>query len=160
MTIRRAQHGDIPVINDLLCQVLNVHNAGRPDLFKSGAKKYKDEELSEILKDDTRPVFVAENEEGRVEGYAFCIFIQHKDNNILTDIKTLYIDDLCVAEETRGTGVGRALYEYVLAFAKAEGCYNLTLNVWAFNERAIRFYERLGLVPQKIGMETIIDKNR
>lgn len=160
MTIRRAQHGDIPVINDLLCQILNVHHAGRPDIFKNGAKKYKEEELSDILKDDTRPVFVAENEEGRVEGYAFCIFIQHKDDNILTDVKTLYIDDLCVAEETRGTGVGRALYEYVLAFAKAEGCYNLTLNVWAFNERAIRFYERLGLVPQKIGMETIIDKNR
>ena len=160
MTIRRAQRKDIPVLNDLLCQVLNVHNEGRPDIFKSGAKKYTDEELTEILKDDTRPIFVAENEEGKVEGYAFCVFIQHKDNNILTDIKTLYIDDLCVDAKTRGTGVGRALYEYVLAFAKAEGCYNLTLNVWSCNERALRFYERLGLVPQKIGMETIIDKNR
>ena len=158
MNIRHAEARDLPALNRLLCQVLNVHHTGRPDIFKAGAKKYTDGELLEILKDEKRPVFVAEDEED-VLGYAFCVFIRHENNNILTDIKTLYIDDLCVDERTRGTGVGRALYDYVVAFAKREGCYNLTLNVWACNESAIRFYEKQGLRPQKIGMETILDKN-
>jgi ribosomal protein S18 acetylase RimI-like enzyme len=159
MRIRRAKDTDLEGLNSLLRQVLEVHHTGRPDLFKGGVKKYTDEELFAILRDESTPVFAAVDENERMLGYAFCVFVQHKDNNILTDVKTLYIDDLCVDESTRGTGVGRALYDHVVAFAKAEGCYNLTLNVWACNEGARRFYEKLGLVPQKYGMETILDKN-
>jgi len=40
--------------------------------------------------------------------------------------------------------------------AKAENCYNVTLNVWAKNESAKKFYESCGLTPQKIGMEKIL----
>lgn len=157
MTVRPAEQRDIPRLCDLLCQVLNVHHEGRPDIFKAGARKYTDEELSAILADENKPVFVAEDDTG-VLGYAFCIFKQQKEHNILTDVKTLYIDDLCVDENERGGGIGRALYEHVIAFAKEAGCYNITLNVWAFNENAMRFYERLGLTPQSIHMETILDK--
>ncbi len=153
--IRRAEERDIPAIDDLLSQVLNVHHEGRPDLFRSNARKYTDSELMEILRDESRPVFVAE-EDGTVTGYAFCIFQQHIGHNILTDIRTLYIDDLCVDEKFRGRHIGTTLYEYVLAFAREQGCYNVTLNVWACNEDAMRFYERLGLRTQKIGMETIL----
>jgi ribosomal protein S18 acetylase RimI-like enzyme len=155
MIIRRAIQDDIPKINDLLCQVLNVHHKGRPDIFKAGAKKYKDEELSEIIADNSRPIFVAECD-GTVVGYAFCVFIQHENNNILTDIKTLYIDDLCVDENRRGQGIGTALYNQAVLLAKELGCYNLTLNVWSCNPTAIKFYQSLGLTPQKIFMEKIL----
>ena len=156
MNIRRATNGDMPGINDLLRQVLEVHHKGRPDLFKGGAKKYTDEELAEIISDDERPIFVAVDEGNEVLGYAFCVFIQHKNNNILTDIKTLYIDDLCVDEKHRGEHIGRALYNRVVTFAKESGCYNLTLNVWSCNESAMKFYEKCGLLPQKVGMELIL----
>ena len=158
MTIRNARESDIPRLGELLCQVLDVHHTGRPDIFKAAARKYTDEELAHILQDENTPVFVAEDETKGVLGYAFCIFMQNKDHNILTDIKTLYIDDLCVDENARGGGIGRALDEHVLALAKAAGCYNITLNVWACNESAMRFYERLGLLPQKTYLETILDK--
>ena len=156
MVIRRAKNIDMPGINQLLEQVLMVHHSGRPDLFKSGAKKYTDEELVEIIRDDSKPIFVAVDEADKVLGYAFCVFQQHINNNILTDVKTLYIDDLCVEEALRGQYIGKQLYEYVLAFAKDQGCYNVTLNVWACNESAMRFYEKCGLVPQKVGMEKIL----
>lgn len=156
MVIRRALEKDMPGILKLLSQVLEVHHQGRPDLFKGGVRKYTDSELAELIKDDTKPIFVGVDETDRVLGYAFCVFIQHIDNNILTDIKTLYIDDLCVDEELRGQHVGRQLYEYVLGFAKEQGCYNVTLNVWALNDGAMKFYEACGLKPQKIGMETIL----
>ena len=156
MHIRRAEERDLPGLNRLLHQVLDVHHEGRPDLFKRGAKKYTDEELVAILHDDTTPVFAAVGDEGSLLGYAFCIFIQHKDNNILTDVKTLYIDDLCVDETKRGQHVGSALFKHVLAFAKEQNCYNVTLNVWSCNESAMRFYEAMGPVPQKVGMEVIL----
>lgn len=156
MNIRRAQEKDMNGINDLLCQVLMVHHKGRPDLFKGDTKKYTDEELRKLIHDDTRPIFVGVDEDEKVMGYAFCVFQQHISSNILTDIKTLYIDDLCVDEAIRGQHIGKSLYEYVKAFAKEQGCYNVTLNVWACNESARRFYESCGLVPQKFGMETIL----
>lgn len=155
MEIRRACISDMPGINSLLRQVLDVHHNGRPDIFKKDAKKYTDSELEEIINNDSRPIFVAiENE--TVMGYAFCVFQQHLNNNILTDIKTLYIDDLCVDENIRGRHIGKTLYDYVVAFAKENGCYNVTLNVWACNEGAMKFYEKCGLKPQKIGMEIIL----
>lgn len=156
MIIRRANATDLPGLNRLLEQVLMVHHNGRPDLFKSGAKKYTDEELLSLLADETRPVFAAVDEDGEMLGYAFCIFQQHLNNNILTDIRTLYIDDLCVDETIRGRHIGTKLYEHVLDFARKSGCYNVTLNVWSCNKSAMAFYEKLGLKPQKVGMETIL----
>ena len=159
MRIRRATPADMPGINKLLHQVLMVHHNGRPDLFKPNAKKYTDGELAQIIGDDKTPIFVAVEENaptGEILGYAFCIFQQHIGNNILTDVKTLYIDDLCVDENKRGLHIGKQLYEYVLVFAKQQECYNVTLNVWSCNESAMRFYEKCGLLPQKIGMEKIL----
>lgn len=154
MNIRRAKRKDLNRINDLLLQVCMVHHKGRPDLFRFGAKKYTNEELEEILEDEERPVFVAVDENDYVLGYAFCIFQQHKENAVLTDVKTLYIDDLCVDERKRGRHIGKTLYDAVIAFAKEQECYNVTLNVWSLNENAMKFYQSCGMIPQKIGMET------
>lgn len=156
MLIRRAEEKDIEKIHDLLLQVAMVHHVGRPDIFQANATKYTKEELQIMLKDENKPIFVGVNEQDEVLGYAFCIFQQHINDNVLTDIKTLYIDDLCVDENIRGQHIGRQLYDFVLGFAKEKGCYNVTLNVWAKNESAKKFYESCGLIPQKIGMEKIL----
>lgn len=156
MKIRRAETCDMPRIDELLMQVELVHHKARPDLFKNGGRKYTDEELAAIIADDKRPILVAVDDNNRLLGYAFCIFQQYLDNTIMTDIKTLYIDDLCVDEACRGQHIGCALYEAVLAYAREHGCYNVTLNVWSGNDNAQRFYESCGLKPQKIGMEVIL----
>ena len=156
MYIRRAKETDMAGMNRLLEQVLMVHHNARPDLFKGNVKKYTDEELLEILQDDTRPVFVGVDAQEQVLGYAFCVYQQHVDDNILTDIKTLYIDDICVDETVRGQHIGKQIYEYVVRFARENGFYNLTLNVWSCNPRAMQFYQHMGLVPYKVGMELIL----
>ena len=153
MKIRRAEARDIPALHKLLQQVNRVHHEGRPDLFNLGTK-YTDEELRDMLRDDQRPIFVYDD--GGVRGYAFCIFQQKVGDHIMTDVKTLYIDDLCVDEEWRGCHVGKSLYEYVLQFARGQGCYNVTLNVWSCNEKAMGFYRACGLRPQKVGLEQIL----
>ena len=155
ITVRKAEKRDIPKLTELLSEVLELHAKIRPDIFISGRTKYTDSELEEIIRDDKTPVFVAEIN-GEIAGYAFCIHKQFIGNNNMTDIKTLYIDDLCVDENIRGHHIGTALYEYVLDYAKSAGCYNVTLNVWADNTSAVKFYEKIGLKVQKIGMEKIL----
>ena len=153
--IRLAVENDIPKMLDLLSQVCLVHHRGRPDIFKIGTK-YSSQDLKVLLADKERPILVAVDENDSVIGYCFCIFQQHNDNSVLTDIKTLYIDDLCVDENLRGKHIGKQLYQAAVKLAKENGCYNLTLNVWSCNPSALRFYESMGLKPQKIGMETLL----
>ncbi|MBR2320419.1 MAG: GNAT family N-acetyltransferase [Clostridia bacterium] len=147
---------DIPKLGDLLRQVCLVHHNGRPDIFKV-SRKYSNAELQALLQDKNRPILVAVDDNDTVLGYCFCIYQQHIDNAVLTDIKTLYIDDLCVDEGLRGQHIGKALYEAAVQLAKDSGCHNLTLNVWSCNASAMRFYEAQGLVPQKVCMELVLD---
>ena len=155
--IRRAEPRDIPGLMQLLLQVDMVHHNGRPDLFKGPATKYTEAELADILADDRTPVFVlTDDTDSRVLGHAFCIMQQHENDHVLTDIRTLYIDDICVDENARRQHVGTRLYDAVLAYAREQGCYNVTLNVWTCNPGAQAFYESCGMKPQKTGMETIL----
>ena len=155
LEVRPAAERDIPAIMTLLVQVNMVHHNGRPDLFKGPTTKYTEAELQAILSDDATPVFVCVDESDRVLGHGFCV-MQHSGGQLMEEHDTLYIDDICVDEAARGRGAGRALYERILAFARERGCYNVTLNVWSCNPGAMKFYEKLGMAPYKVGMETIL----
>ena len=153
MVIRRADSRDIPGMIELLYQVGGVHHDIRPDIFRSGCLKYDEAALEELLKDESRPIFVADRD-GFVAGYCFC---QHRDyagSTALTDRKEIYIDDLCVHETCRGQGVARKIYAYVLDYAKNCGCTFVTLNVWQGNDGAQKFYEKMGMTPRSTTMET------
>ena len=152
--IRRAEPKDLEAINTLLGQVLAVHNATRPDLFRPIGKKYTDQELLAIFQNPDTPVFVYDKE-GAVLGYAFCI-LRHQDSGALMPLTTLYLDDLCVLESARGLHIGTALFEYVKAFAKEKSCHNITLHVWEGNPGARAFYEAQGMVPQYTSMELVL----
>ncbi len=154
--IRRAEAKDAARINELLYQVAEIHANGRGDIFKEATKKYSDEDLRAIIENDTTPIFVAVNEEELVLGYAFCIHKVTENHILFQDKRTLYIDDICVDEKVRGSHVGKQIYEYAEAYAKENGFDNITLNVWAFNEGAYKFYESCGMVPQRTIMEKIL----
>ena len=152
MNIRFAAEKDIPQMIDLLRQVGQVHHQIRPDLFRAGAQKYDEAALKQLLADPNRPI-IAGVEDDKMIGYAFCILQELKNDPVLCDRKTLYIDDLCVDENVRGGGVAKAIYQGVLDYARSIGCDAVTLNVWCGNDRAMHFYEKCGFKPQKIGME-------
>ena len=152
--IRKAAKEDIQRIIELLHQVNMVHHVIRPDLFKPHTTKYNEQELEAMLDDDSKPIFVFDD--GMVLGYAFCQVSEVKNNQLSEDIKTLYIDDICVDENARGKHVGKALYEHVLEYARSIGCNNITLNVWEGNEPAQRFYRDMGMQVQKTTMEIIL----
>ena len=152
--IRTANTSDLKRIIELLHQVNMVHHVIRPDLFKPYATKYNEQELEDLLSDESKPIFVYDD--GVVQGYAFCQISEVKDNQLLQDVKTLYIDDICVDEVARGKHVGKALYEYVRDYARSIGCYHITLNVWEGNAAALSFYRNMGMKVQKTTMEAIL----
>lgn len=156
LRVRRAEHRDEPRILDLLLQVNNVHADGRPDIFIADRRKYTDGQLSILIEDDTRPIFVAVDENEYVYGYGFCIVTEVKEGSNLRPIKTLYIDDLCVEEGRRRMGAGQIIYDYIKEYAKEIGCYHMTLNVWACNPSAMRFYEKQGMQMLKKEMEILL----
>ncbi len=155
MVIRKAEERDIPEIKRLLLQVLNIHAEGRPDLFIPNTTKYTDDELRELIADPDIVIFTADLGD-KLAGYIFCMIRKRLHNNNMHDITTLFIDDLCVDETIRGQHVGQQLLEHAEEYARSLGCYNITLNVWAFNDSAYRFYEKMGMRPQETVMEKIL----
>ena len=152
MVIHRAEEKDIPGMLTLLQQVGQVHRDIRPDIFRENAQKYDHQALVTLLEDPLRPIFIA-SEQDRVLGYCFCVHKSCKDHPIFLDRSELYIDDLCVDEESRGTGIATALYDHVRGYAKESGCNVITLNVWCGNDGAQRFYEKMGMTARNITME-------
>ena len=157
MDIRFASAQDVAGILALLRQVGRVHHEGRPDIFRSNAQKYGASQVLAMLNSSQTPIFVAVEDE-KVLGYGFCQMKLYEHDPVICDHLELYIDDLCVDEGCRGQGIGKEIYKEILRYAKMRGCYTVTLNVWNCNESARKFYESLGLKPQKVGMETILEE--
>lgn len=154
--IRRAEEKDIPAINNLLGQVLLVHHIGRPDIFKEKGQKYSEEELIKLIAKTEDPIFVYEDENGKVIGHCFCVTYDRSESENAYAYKTLFIDDLCIDENARGKHVGKEMYEYVKAFAKENGYYNITLHAWECNPKAVGFYEHLGMKIQQYSFEEVL----
>jgi ribosomal protein S18 acetylase RimI-like enzyme len=152
MEIRRAEVRDIPGMIELLKQVGAVHHDIRPDIFRGGALKYDEAALEALLKDESRPIFVAVKG-SFVAGYCFCVEKAFQNHEIFIDRSEFYIDDLCVDESCRGQGIAGTLYGYVFDYAKQQGFDAVTLNVWCGNDSAQRFYEKMGMTPRNIMME-------
>ena len=156
MTIRKAQEKDISRIIELLGQVLQIHAEIRPDIFIPDTTKYTEQELATLLKDEKKPIYVAVNEEDVCLGYAFCQVKEQPFSNNMVQFQSLFIDDLCVDRFARGQHIGESLFDYVKQEAKKMGCYEVTLNVWAGNTSAEKFYEKMGMKTKERQLEYIL----
>lgn len=156
MTIRKAQEKDVSRIVELLGQVLQIHAEIRPDIFIPDTTKYTEQELAALLKDEKKPIYVAVNEEDVCMGYAFCQMKEQPFSNNMVQFQSLFIDDLCVDRFARGRHIGESLFDYVKQEAKRMGCYEVTLNVWAGNTSAEKFYEKMEMKTKERQLEYIL----
>jgi len=76
--------------------------------------------------------------EGQVVGFAVCVL----HPGTWTPDPLCYLEDLCVDAGVRGSGVGRALIEDLLALAKDRGWSRLYWHTGAGNAAARRLYDR------------------
>ena len=155
--IRKAEEKDAPRVHELLKDIVQLHHEGRPDIFSGENPKYDVPALCEKFRKADERIFVSVDENDRVNGYVMCV-LEEKDDPFFTQrpYRTLYVDDLCVDKTAQRGGVGKALMARAAEEARALGCYNLDLNVWACNENAIRFYEAIGMQKQRQYMEIIL----
>ena len=155
MEIKEACEKNINDIIELLIEANKYHSNLRPDLFNGKNPKYNYNDLLNIIHNPNMKIYVCIINDKAI-GHIFMILNNHKNDVVLNDFKTLYIDDICVKAEERGKGIASSLFDYIKKYAKDNGYYNIELNVWSFNDNAYKFYEKMGLKPQKVTMEKIL----
>ena len=148
MMIRRLTEQDAQAVSELIITTIRISNVG----------DYSAELMEELVKTQTPEhvmqraswthFYVAEDAGAIIGCGAIGPYWGKEDESSLFSI--------FVRPDCQGKGVGRALYEHILSFAREKGAYNVTLNVWSCNPGAMAFYEKLGLVPYKVGMEKIL----
>jgi GNAT superfamily N-acetyltransferase len=81
----------------------------------------------------------------------------HPDTDYFTGHPRAYVDILVVAHKAEGKGIGRALLDHVEGWARERGFREVVLDVFAGNQGAIAFYERLGYRADHIRMAKPVD---
>jgi GNAT superfamily N-acetyltransferase len=83
----------------------------------------------------------------RVGGEAVGFAVWFHSYSTFLGRRGLYLEDLFVAPEWRGRGIGRALLVFLARTAVARDCGRMEWSVLNWNETAIRFYRGLGARP-------------
>ena len=92
-----------------------------------------------------RPVIEAVMAEADGRPVGFALFFHNYST--WTGWRGIYLEDLYVAPEARGSGTGKALLSHVARLAVERGCARFEWAVLDWNTPAIGFYKKLGAVP-------------
>ena len=133
VNVRRAVPADGPSILDLEHQLADFEKLPPSDEVEG--KRL----LGWIFDSKELDAFVAELD-GRVVGIALFYVIY----GTFRARRFLYLEDLVVAKDVRGRGVGEALMRALAREALERGARRVEWSVLDWNEGAIRLYERLG----------------
>ena len=143
MTIRFARQEDLEQINGLRQQVHEIHAAGKPEIFQPGFSQALRDHLYTIWQDPDQNIVAAE-EDGRICGYAVLNHIQKPANPYRKELDFLDVDEFGVDAAFRRQGAATRMIRFIREYAAAQGFQRVELNVWEFNQDALRFYEAAG----------------
>lgn len=138
MKIEQLQEVDFEAVAALIKELAEFSKT--PEKMLNSAEKMKAE------KDSIRG-FVAKDDNGKVVAYTIFCFAYYTWTG-----KALYMDDLYVMQDHRSGGIGRALINKVIEYAKAHNCNTLRWQVSNWNQPAIEFYKKLGAEINEIEM--------
>lgn len=141
--IRKMKLEDYEEVQKLFYEVHNLHLKNRPDIYKDGNPlplKYFEELLND--KENLNYVYILDN---KVVGVLTADIKTTMDKYIIKARKICFIESLGVKENHQHQGIGRKLYEHLKNEVKSKNIDAIELNVWGFNQDAIRFYESLGM---------------
>lgn len=149
MTIRDMKLEDYDAVDTLMQQLHKIHVNGRPDLYVEMEHPYSKEELTEKIY-NKEVITLAAEEEDRIVGLCIVV-IRHRSG--MVNMKTAYVDDLVVDQSYQRRGIAKSLFQKAEERAKALGAERMDLTVWSFNENALKFYQSIGMVPQRYILE-------
>jgi GNAT superfamily N-acetyltransferase len=133
VTIRRARRADAPAFLRLLVALAEFEKLQPP----SPAARWRI--VRDIFERKLINLLLAVRE-GKPIGYALHFFTY---SSFLAR-PTLYLEDLFVLSEFRGSGVGKSLFMRCVGEASKKGCGRMEWSVLTWNKKAMRFYEDLG----------------
>lgn len=152
MEIRKAKLKEVNEIAILLKQVADIHNKGRPDIFKEKSIEDIIENTKNCIKEQERKILVVEDKE-QIIGVAMYKFNNVTDHPYKFNKKILSIEQIVVEEKQRSKGIGKLLLDKIKDIAKEEKCDSIELNCWSFNKRAMEFYKEYGMEEQRCFFE-------
>lgn len=157
--IRPAQLGDFEAIRVLENLDFSVHAQARPDYFREGQPDYSREEFGELLSKPCPIALVAEKN-GEIVGLCFGFVTDHPGDSFCKPRRFALIQDLVTLPQCRGQGIATALLTRARQLAVQAGAVSMELCVWAFNETARSFYEKMGMQVQYSRMEMDLTNNK
>ena len=152
MAVRFASKNELARVNELRKQVNDLHVAGRPETFKPGFSQELADHIYTIWNDPEQKIVVSERN-GVVCGFAVLHHVVKPDNPFMWERDFLDVDEFCVDEAYRRTGVATEMIDFIRSYAKEQGFSRIELNMWEFNKDALAFYEKAGFSTYRRYME-------
>ena len=144
MVIRKATLDDYDELCALIAEVDELHRINLPKRFREPEGPTREwDYFRPLVMDEDVGLFVVE-QDGVLVGFVQVVVRDSRDIPILVPRRYAFIDSILVTEEFRGAGIGRALVDRAHEWAVSMGATEMELNVFEFNEDAIKFYRRLG----------------
>jgi len=151
--IRFADMNDLKGINVLHEQLHVQHIGYRPDIFAPIEQPVFDRLMIPYLTEEKKRIIISENN-GIIDGYAACsICDTSKGAGEILPFAFVEVNELCVAENAQGKGIGTAVMNAVKAFAKDIGAKFVELGVNAQNTAAQEFYKANGMFVKSMKMQ-------
>ena len=139
LQIRKASVNDYIYVKKLIQSVQDLHHNKRSEIHKD-SEIFGKEEFNQNINN----IIVAEIN-NIVVGVIVYLIKEKLENNYTNYRKVLFIDALVVDVNHRKNGIGKILMQEMEKIAKKNNCSSIELNVWAFNDEAIKFYEKFGM---------------
>lgn len=147
LAIRRAGRADLPGVLALYAQPAfddgRVMSLAEAEAMLDRFARYPDYAL-----------YVAHEAEAIVGTFALLVM----DNLGHQGTPSAIVEDVVVAADRQGRGVGTRMMEEALAIARARGCYKLVLSSNARREAAHAFYEGLGFERHGYSFRVLLDR--
>lgn len=150
--IRFARFEELEQVNVLRKQVNDLHVKNKPEVFKAGFPDALRNYVYDIFRDPRKRIVIYEKD-GTLCGFAILNHITKPETPYMMERDYLDIDEFCVDEAYRRLGIGAELIGFIRDYAKSAGFDRVELNMWEFNEDALRFYEAVGFSTYRRYME-------
>ena len=147
LALRPASAADRPALFSLYAEVQRFHHETDPKHFRAPDDDARFARfLRHALKAKDHHLFLAESA-GEAVGYLE-LLVQTRAANPARDARRrLSIEQIVVGAKWRRRGFGRQMVAFARVLAEREGCDEVVLTVWTFNEDALAFYRAIGFRP-------------
>ena len=142
--VRAARPDDYHGMSALFEEIDALHRQHHPEIFRKPEGPPREPEYWQGWFADENVGFFVSERNGEILGFVSGVVKESPPIPIMVPRRYAVVDSISVKREFQGNGIGRALMEFFQEWASSKGATSLDLNVFEFNQDAVRFYERLG----------------